>query len=105
MPDVQHLIDDIDAYVVVMSHALEHGEFALLLADHERFAACKTRPQSKTACAPNYASGEPHGLLSAPLNTEGLTDMLDWTTREDAVLRFRRLAGLPTASTTFTRVI
>lgn len=91
---MQHLINHIPAFTVVMSHPLEHGEYAVLLAANARFAACKTRPASKLVTSPNYA-GMGHGLLSAPLSEGGLNDMLNWTERPVALRRFKELAGLP----------
>ena len=94
---MKNLINSIPDYVIVMHHQLSCDEHAILLAKGDVYSVCKTQPTRQLAMAPNYVA-KGYGLLTSPLTSDGLADLLQWADRDTAVARFRLLAGLPAAS-------
>lgn len=91
---MKKLICNIPDYDIVMHHQTGRDEHAVLLAKDGAYAACKTQPQRRIAMTPNYQANG-YGLLSGPLTSAGLGDLLQWTDRSSAIERFRKLASLP----------
>lgn len=96
---MEKLINSIPDYVVVMHRELGCDEHAILLAKGGVYSVCKTQPTRLLAMSPNYVA-QGHGLLTSPLTSAGLADLLQWADRDTAISRFRALAGLPATNIT-----
>lgn len=83
---------------IVTHRQLTFGEFAVLLEDRGLFAVCRTQPERLLAIVDSYGSPN-KGVLTAPLNSKGLKDILCWEDKTMADHRFRALVkerGMPT---------
>ena len=91
--NMKKLINNAPEYDVVMHHRLAQDEFAIVVARDGAYAVCKTQPRRQIALMPNYEANG-YGLLTSPLTSAGLGDLLQWTNRETAIERFCKLAKL-----------
>ena len=80
---MKRVINSLPEYDFVMHHQLGPDD-----------SVCKMQPRRLIAMSPNYLA-DGHGILSGPLNRNGLQDLLQWTAYEVATERFRSLASLP----------
>lgn len=87
-------ISSLPEYQFAMCQQLGRDDYAVLLSGQSGFAVCRMQPQRRVALSPNYHS-DGRGIISGPLSPTGLSDLLQWTNRDEAVSRFRRMAGLP----------
>ncbi len=96
---MKKLISTLPEYAFIMHQQIGPDEHAVLLGREKTYAAVTMQPKRLVAMSPNYQA-DGHGLLSGPLTKDGLEDLLQWTDRETAVVRFYTLAGLPGQSLT-----
>lgn len=77
-----------------MHHKIGADEHAVLLKKGLAYSVCRMQPRRMIAMSPNFTAGG-NGILSGPLNRNGLQDLLQWTAYEDAASRFKEMAELP----------
>ncbi len=88
------LISNFPEYTFLVSHSTGPDDYAVMLSKDGGYSVCQMQPRRRIALSPNYQANG-HGLLTAPLSTAGLADLLQWTDYSNASARFRTLADLP----------
>lgn len=81
-------------YSVLQESELSNGEIAVLLLRDGEYAVCSIYSGQAGVMAKNYGAGG-GGVLSGPLTRGCLREVLQWTDRATAILRYRSLARLP----------
>ena len=83
-------LKSIPGYQIVSQIPVERKEFIVLLEKDGLFSVCRVQANRVTAITANYESPD-SGVLTAPLNTKGLDDLLFWSDRNTADQRFNEL--------------
>lgn len=91
---MKKLISTLPEYAFLMSHSTGPDNYAVMLSKNGAYSVCQMQPRRRIALSPNYQANG-HGLLTAPLTSAGLADLLQWTDYGNASARFRTLANLP----------
>jgi len=78
---------------IVFEKSVQRDHEALMLRRHadSTYAVCLADLAAEICMAPNYAADDNDFLLCGRLTQKGLIEILDWTTREAAVVRFAAL--------------
>jgi hypothetical protein len=91
---MRDLVETLSDISLVMYHEVRRDEHVVLLSKDGAYSVCVMQPKRRIAQSPNYAAGGV-GLLTGPLNDQGLGELLQWVDQKDAIGRFRALAQLP----------
>ena len=78
---------------VVLSRQFDTDRFAVLVCRFPDYAACYVHPAAGSLSAVNYRDGMTDALLRGPVMRRVLDEVLDWTSRAEAVRRFEGLSG------------
>lgn len=88
------LIPTLPEYAFLMFHSIGHDNYAVMLSKDGAYSVCQMQPRRRIALSPNYQANG-YGLLTGPLSSAGLADLLQWTDYDCATARFRTMADLP----------
>ena len=85
---MENIEQHVAPYDLVMRRLVAPDEHVVMLCKEGRYAVCRIYPVRNIATAPNFHVPSGHGLLNAPLSSEGLKELLHWTERAIALDRF-----------------